>query len=173
LHDLGSAGQITPVQIGGIATLARDDPPAPDEARTVVPPEGIPAPPVLLLAVVPPLEREPATADAPPLGREELVREAVIEAPPEGIAVAPPEGRVVALPEKIVGAPPEGIAEAPPEGIAEALAPPAAPAVPPKGVGESPSPKSVVVMSERIPHPANSKAMMDVTRREKVLLSMD
>jgi hypothetical protein len=133
---LGSAVQITPVQEIGVVELARDDPPAPDEARTVVPPEGIPAPPVLLLAVVPPLEREPAMADAPPLGRDELVREAVIEVPPLARAEAPPEEFAEAPPEEVL----EEVADAPPEGIADALAPPAAPAVldvldvPPVGV---------------------------------------
>ena len=145
---------------------------SPDDASTVVPPEIIPAPPilelalvppVLALALVPPLAREPAMADAPPLGRDELVREAVIEAPPEGIAEAPPEG----------------VAEAPPEETTVALAPPAAPAaldvldVPPEGVAASLSSMVVIVISERIPHPANSRAMMDATRRERVLLGMD
>ncbi len=133
-----------------------DDPPAPDEVKTVVPPDGIPAPPVLLLAVVPPLAREPALEVAPPPGREELLREDVSETPPEGIAEAPPLR----------------IAEAPPLRIAEAPPLPSAPVVPPEGVAESLSSKSPPVMSERIPHPASSKAMTDVTRTEKVRLSM-
>jgi hypothetical protein len=134
----------------------------------VVPPDAIPAPPVLVLAVVPPvfvlavappLARVPAMGVAPPLGREELLREAVIEAPPEGIADAPPEG----------------IAVVPPEEIGVALAPPAALAMvgmPPKGVAESTSSTSTGVMSVRIPHPVKSKATMDATRRERVLLGM-
>jgi hypothetical protein len=165
---LGSAGQVTPVQESGVDELARDDPPAPDEERIVVPPDGIPAPPVLLLAVAPPVfvlaitpPLAPALAMgvAPPLGREELLREEVIEAPPEGIADAPPEG----------------IAVVPPEEIGLALAPPVAPAVlalPAEGTAGSLSSISVGIMSERIPHPANSKVTMDATRREKVLLGM-